>query len=157
MRARWLSLLVLVVGCASSTPDTPVPVTFEIPIQVISNVVLVAASVNGGGSAIFLVDTGASSTILTPRLLKRLEVVVPADAPRRQLTVMGGEKLDVPFIRIATIAIGDAVVKDQEVGVYEINPNAALPEGVLGGDILHRFRVTLDRPAKRMRLEPLSR
>jgi len=111
----------------------------------------------GGRSALLVVDTGASSTILTPRLLKRLEVVVPADAPRRKLTVVGGEKLDVPFIKIATIAIGEAILKDQEVGVYDINPEASLPEGLLGGDILHRFRVTLDRTAKRMRLEPLSR
>lgn len=157
MRAPWLGLLVLLPGCASSAADAPSPATIEVPIQIISNVVLVAASVNGGRSAILVVDTGASSTILTPRLLKRLEVVVPADAPRRKLTVVGGEKLDVPFIRIATIAIGAAILKDQEVGVYDINPEAALPEGLLGGDILHRFRVTLDRTAKRMRLEPLSR
>jgi len=157
MRAPWLGLLVLLPGCASAAADAPSPVIIEVPIQIISNVVLVAASVNGGRSAILVVDTGASSTILTPRLLKRLEVVVPADAPRRKLTVVGGEKLDVPFIRIATIAIGEAILKDQEVGVYDINPEAPLPEGLLGGDILHRFRVTLDRTAKRMRLEPLSR
>jgi predicted aspartyl protease len=157
MRARWLLLLVLLSGCASSAAKAPAAVTIEVPIQVISNVVLVAASVNGGRSAILIVDTGASSTILTPRLLERLAVVVPADAPRRRLMVVGGEHLDVPFIKIATIAIGDAVLKDQEVGVHNINPEAPLPEGLLGGDILHQFRVTLDRAAKRMRLEPLSR
>jgi hypothetical protein len=55
-------------------------------------------------------------------LLKRLELAIPADAPRRKLMVVGGEKLDVPFIRIATIAIGEAILKDQEVGVYDIDP-----------------------------------
>jgi predicted aspartyl protease len=158
MRAPWLGLLVLLAACASSpAADPPAPVTIEVPIQVIGNVVLVAASVNGGRTAVLVVDTGASATILTPRLLKRLELAVPADAPRRKLMVVGGEKLDVPFIRIATIAIGEAILKDQEVGVYDIDPESALPEGLLGGDILHRYRVTLDRTAKRMRLEPLSR
>jgi predicted aspartyl protease len=156
VRASWLILLVLT-GCASSPVDTRPPLAIEVPIQVIHNVVFVAASVNGGASALLLVDTGASSTILTPRLLKRLEVVVPADAPRRTFTVVGGEKLDVPFIKIATMAIGEVTLKDQEVGVYEINPEASVLDGLLGGDILHRFRVTLDRTAKRMRLEPLAR
>lgn len=157
MRSPWLGLVVLLTGCASSAADTRPPVTIEVPIQLIHNVVFVAASINGGPSALLIVDTGASSTILTPRLLKRLELVVPADAPRRKLTVVGGEKLDVPFIKIATIALGEATLKDQEVGVYDIDPEAPVLEGLLGGDILHRFRVTLDRTTKRMRLEPLRR
>ena len=156
VRAAWLGLLVLLPGCASSAVDGPLPLATDVPIQIISNVVLVGVSVNGGPTAIFIVDTGASATILTPRLLERLDVRVPADPPRK-LTVVGGEKLSVPFIKIRTIAIGEAILKDQEVGVYDINPGASLPEGLLGGDILHRFRVTLDRTARRMRLEPLAR
>ena len=100
VRAAWLGLLVLLPGCASSAVDGPRPLTTDVPIQVVSNVVLVGASVNGGPTAILIVDTGASSTILTPRLLERLDVRVPADAPRRKLTVVGGEKLNVPFIKI---------------------------------------------------------
>ena len=107
-------------------------------------------------SALLIVDTGASATILTPRLLQRLDLVVPADAPRRTLTVMGGEKLDVPFIRVTTIGIGDAVLKDREVGVWDVDPQSPILGGLLGGDILHRFRVMLDRVAKRMLLEPLG-
>lgn len=156
MRASWLSLLVLLTGCASTAADSRAPVTVEVPIQVIHNVVFVAASVNGGASALLVVDTGASSTILTPRLLKRLEIVVPAAAPRRTFTVVGGETLNVPFIKIATLAIGEVTLKDQEVGVYDINPEAPILDGLLGGDVLHRFRVTLDRTARRMRLEPLA-
>jgi len=157
VRAPWLALLLLLPGCASSATTEGAPVTFEIPIQLISNVVLVAASINGGPSALLIVDTGASATILAPRLLKRLELDVPADAPRRKLTVVGGEKLDVPFIHVASIAIGDAVLKDQEVGVYDFDPDTPVLDGLLGGDILHRFRVTLDRRAKRMVLQPLAR
>ena len=157
VRAAWLGLLVLLPGCASSAVDGPLPLATDVPIQVINNMVLVGASVNGGPTAILIVDTGASSTILTPRLLERLDVRVPADAPRRKLTVVGGEKLSVPFIKIRTIAIGEAILKDKEVGVYDINLGVSLPDGLLGGDILHRFRVTLDRTARRMRLEPLGR
>jgi predicted aspartyl protease len=156
VRTVELILALLLAGCASSPTDAPPP-PVEVPIQLMNNVVLVAASVNGGASALLIVDTGASATILTPRLLRRLELAVPADAPRRQLRVVGGEKLDVPFIRVSTIAIGGAMVKDQDVGVYDFAPDTPVLDGLLGGDVLHRFRVTLDRSARRMRLEPLAR
>jgi predicted aspartyl protease len=156
VRIAGLGLLLVLSGCASSTAPGRPPVTIQVPIQLINNVAIVAASINGGASALLIVDTGASATILTPRLLQRLDLMVPADAPRRQLTVMGGQRLDVPFIKVATIAIGDAVLKDHEVGVWDMDPQSPILGGLLGGDILHRFRVTLDRVAKRMLLEPLG-
>jgi hypothetical protein len=42
-------------------------------------------------------------------------------------------------------------------GVYEILPDEPMIDGLLGGDFLQRFRVTLDRTAKQMRLEPLGK
>lgn len=156
---RWpsLGLLVLLTGCATAAPDTRLPAAVEVPIQVIGNMTYVAATVNGGPSALLLVDTGAQSTILTPRLLKRLGVLVPPDAPRRKLRVVGGQELDVPFVKIATIRVGEATMQDQEIGVYDIDPEAPVIDGLLGGDFLHRFKMTLDRTAKQMRLEPLAR
>lgn len=156
MRWVWLGLLVVLVACASAR-DTEPPAAFEVPIQLIHNVVYVAATVNGGPSALLIVDTGASTTILTPHLLRRLGVDVPADAPRRKIRILGGQMLDVPFVKIATIRVGGATLRDHETGVYDIHPDAAVIDGLLGGDFLHRFRVTLDRTAKQMRLEPLGK
>ena len=104
-----------------------------------------------------IVDTGATSTILTPRLLSRLGMAVPADAPKRKIRVVGGQTLDVPFIRIAKVQVSAAAMNDQEVGVYDIYPDAPIIDGLLGDDFLRRFRVTLDRNARQMRLEPLRR
>jgi len=153
----WLGLIVLLSGCATAALDTRPPAPVEVAIQVIDNITLVAATVNGGPSALLIVDTGAQWTILTPRLLKRRGVVVPPDAPKRKIRVLGGQELDVPFVKIATIGVGAATLTDREDGVYEIEPSASAVDGVLGGDFLHRFRVTLDRAASRMRLEPLAR
>ena len=61
-----------------------------------------------------------------------------------------------PFVKIATLRVGETM-KDREVGVYEIDPEAPVIDGLLGGDFLQRFRVTLDRTAKQMRLAPLAR
>jgi hypothetical protein len=84
-------------------------------------------------------------------------MVVPADAPKRKIRVVGGQTLDVPFIRISTVQVSAAAMTDQEVGVYDIYPDAPIIDGLLGGDFLQRFRVTLDRSARQMRLEPLGR
>ena len=158
MRWWWLTLMVLTTSCATSAPDAPAMTAVEVPIQLVGNVALVATIVNGAsGSALMIVDTGSTSTILTPRLLSRLGMVVPADAPKRKIRVVGGQTLDVPFIRIAKVQVSTAVMNDQEVGVYDIYPDSPIIDGLLGGDFLHRFRVTLDRNAKRMRLEPMGR
>jgi len=150
--------MVLTTSCATSAPDAPAMTAVEVPIQLVGNVALVATIVNGAsGSALMIVDTGSTSTILTPRLLSRLGMVVPADAPKRKIRVVGGQTLDVPFIRIAKVQVSTAVMNDQEVGVYDIYPDSPIIDGLLGGDFLHRFRVTLDRNAKRMRLEPMGR
>jgi predicted aspartyl protease len=156
MRGPWIALVILMAGCASSVPESPPP-TVEVPIQIIENVVLVAASINGGPAALLIVDTGASATILTPRLAQRLGIVVPDDAPRRKLHVVGGQALDVPFVKNVSIKVGSATMSDQEIGVYEINPSVPILDGLLGGDFLQRYRVTLDRAARQMKLEPLRR
>jgi predicted aspartyl protease len=158
MRWYFLALMVLAAGCATSTPEPPTMATVEVPIQFIENIALVGATVNGtSGTAVMIVDTGAAATILTPRLLARLGLDVPADAPKRKIRVVGGRTLDVPFLKIAKVQVGRATMNDQEVGVYDIYPDAPIIDGLLGGDFLHRFRVTLDRNAKQMRLEPLRR
>jgi predicted aspartyl protease len=157
MRGYWLALIVLVAGCATGAPEAPKTAVVEVPVQFIQNIALVGATVNGAsGTAVLIVDSGATSTILTPRLLSRLGLVVPADAPKRKIRVVGGT-LDVPFVKIARVQVGQATMIDQEIGVYEIYPDAPIIDGLLGGDFLHRFRVTLDRSAKQMRLEPLAR
>jgi len=153
IRRLWLGPLVLLTSCVTAAPGGP-PAAVEVPIQVIRNIVYVAATVNKGPTALLVVDTGATWTILTPRLIKRLGLVVPPDAPQRKMRVVGGQVLNVPFIKIATIQVGEVTMNDQEIGVSEIGSDA---DGLLGGDFLHRFRVTLDRIAKQMQLEPLAR
>lgn len=157
---RWLLVvLLLLAGCTTAPAETPprvsLPVPTSVPIQVIDGVTLVSASINRSPSAVLIVDTGAQWTILSPLAVKRFGVVVPDNAPRRKLAVVGGQTIDVPFVRIATLRVGEAVVEDFEVGVYEIFPQTKILDGLLGSDFLHRFRVTVDKAANHMRLEPL--
>lgn len=158
---RYLLAVVLVAGCAATETATPgravLAAPIDVPIQVIQGVTLVSASVNRAPGAVMLVDTGAQWTLLSPLLARRVGLAIPADAPKRKLAVVGGQMIEVPFVKLATLRVGDAVVEDFEVGVYEIFPQTKVLDGLLGGDFLHKFRVTVDRTANRMRLEPLPR
>ena len=125
-----------------------------VPIQVVENVVLVPVTLNRSHGATFLLDTGSQHTILTPALAARLGVSVPADAPTKSLTVVGGQKITVPFVRLPLIELGSSRVQDVEVGVYIVIPDAPMIDGLLGGDVLGRYTTTLDRTARQLRLEP---
>jgi hypothetical protein len=127
-----------------------------VPIQVVGNLIVVHATVNGAVRAMLIVDAGARVTVVTPLLLARLGQPVPPHARRREVPVVGGGKRDVPFVTIGAVQVGDARVEGLEVGVYEPFPEAPEIEGILGADFLQRFRVTLDKDQRRMILAPLS-
>jgi len=141
IRRLWLGPLVLLTSCMTAAPGGP-PAAVEVPIQVIRNIVYVAATVNKGPTALLVVDTGATWTIFTPRLIKRLGLVVPPDAPQRKMRVVGGEVLNVPFIKIATIQVGEVTMDDQEIGVSEIGSGAdgLLATGSLGEELCNAIR-----------------
>jgi hypothetical protein len=128
-----------------------------IPIEIApGNAMLVHARVNGSQSALLLVDTGAGSTVIRPLLLQRLGLSVPANAPRHRVTIASGLTIEVPSVTLR-VQLGDASVENLEVGVFDVAPHAPDLDGFLGADFLQRFRVTFERTARRMILEPLPR
>jgi predicted aspartyl protease len=170
---RWLKqfLTVLLVvaallggGCATARPTagaTSPRVVLDGPtrvrIRVVQNITLVEVTLNRVHLATLIVDTGAQSTIVSPSLVKRLGVDIPNDAPRREVSVVGGDKLDMPFVKLAVLRVGDAKIEEMEVGVFEVTPSARGIHGLLGADFLHRFRLTIDPSEGVMQLEPLRR
>ncbi len=155
-RAAWVLATLLASVCLSAPAAGPAGPTV-VPIEVVGNIILVHATVNGALRAMLIVDPGASTTLITPLLMTRLGQPIPANVRRREVSVAGGQKLDVPFVTIAVVQVGDARVDGLEVGVYDAFPEAPEIDGVLGADFLRRFRVTLDKAARRMTLAPLSR
>jgi len=164
-RARALLLLaaLLGVGCETARDaggTTARRVSLDAPtrvrIRVVQNLTLVQVTLNRVHPATLVVDTGAQSTILSPSVVKRLGVAVSADAPRRQVAGVGGNKFEVPFVKLAVLRVGDARIENMEVGVYDVAPSARGIHGLLGADFLHEFRLTLDRNENLMQLEPLK-
>jgi len=130
------------------------PVT--VPIHVAGNLAVVSAVLEQRETAFLLIDSGSSATIITPVMLRLLGLAVTADAPRRELAVIGGRKIEVPFVRLSSLSVGTAVVRNIEVGVYDVAPQAPVVDGLLGGDVLQRFRATVDAGSRRLHLAPVT-
>jgi predicted aspartyl protease len=131
------------------------PRSSMIPIQVVNNVVLVPATFNGSHGATLLLDTGASYTVITPALAARLNLAPRPNTAKRSLSTAGGQKIEVPFVRLPALDIGNATLVDIEVGVYAVAPESPTIDGLLGADVLSRYRVTVDHSARQLRLDPV--
>ena len=128
-----------------------------VPIEIApGNAMLVHARLNRSQGALLLVDTGAGSTVIRPLLLERLGMSVPANAPRHRVMIPSGLTIEVPSVTLS-VQVGDASVENLEVGVFDVAPHAPDLDGFLGADFLQRFKVTFERTARRMTLEPLPR
>jgi predicted aspartyl protease len=156
--ALLVTVAALELSTACATPQ-PRPAGGEVTVQVqtFSGNTFVSVSVNDNALAtLFLVDTGATRTVVSPSYARRLGLDVPDDAPRRDVTIAGGSKLSVPFVRARSVAVGAARVPDLLIGVYDIFPNAPVVDGLLGTDFLGRYRVTFDPTQRTMHLAPTS-
>jgi aspartyl protease len=129
------------------------PAGTVIPIQIVNNLILVPATLNHTQRATLILDTGATRSLLTPAMATRLGISPPADAPRRSVHLVGGQKIDVPFANLSALQVGDAVVENLEVGIHLVQPGALIVDGLLGGDFLGRFKMIVDRSARQLQFE----
>ena len=124
-----------------------------VPIRKVGNAMFLTARANDQHAATLLLDTGATSTILTPALATRLGIAPGPGARRRTFNVAGGGSFSVPIVRLAALRIGDYVVEELDVGVYNMLPHATNVDGVLGNDFLQHFRVLVDGDQRALILE----
>jgi len=140
---------------ASSPAIALVPASgVKVPIQILEDLIFVPVMLNRSHGATFLLDTGAQYTVLTPALAGRLGIPVAPDAPTKTVAVVGGQKITIPFVRLSLLELGTSRIEDIEVGVYAVAPESTFLDGILGGDILGRFAMTLDRTARQLLLAP---
>jgi hypothetical protein len=180
-RARRALVLVTIValftGCNRSEPPAPVarPVVpgtqlpvFEkscapqpgpasvVPIRVVGRAAIVAnVCIGGDGPFPFLVDTGASTTLVDSSLAARLHLAL-ADGPRT-VSSFTCER-EVSFAAVSRWSVGDMTLLPQTVEVGTVR-SPALPnlDGALGSDTLSSFgAVRIDYRRQTLTLGPQS-
>ncbi len=131
----------------------PTARTTTVPIRLAGTLTLVSVVVNGV-TATLLLDTGATLTVLNPTFARRAAIEVPTDAPKMTGVVVGGQRYAVPFVKVGAMAVGDVTVESIDVGIFEGLGHLPGVDGLLGGNFLSHFKVTIDRTGRRLTLEP---
>lgn len=124
----------------------------SVPIEVAGKIILVPVEINGFPPMPFILDTGASVTVLQPATAQRMGVAIPPKAPTVDLMVVGGRTVSIPLARVKTVKVGQIVVEDMDLGIFESHPDIPELAGLLGGDFLDHFNVSVDRQARRLTL-----
>src|SRR5262249_41220794 len=117
------------------------------------SILVVPVTINEQHKTRLILDTGATKTILSPTLVRRLSLQVPEDAIQVRVSGISGEPVTVSLTRVRALTVGEATVEDLYVGVHAVPQLPHGVEGLLGADVLHHFRVSVDRGTERLRLE----
>jgi hypothetical protein len=115
-----------------------------------TSLVVVPVMVNDQGPFRFLLDTGASNTILSKKVGDRLKL---RGGKPHLLTTAGGQ-VEVTLRYIRTLQVGDARLKELEIAVSDFGLLQELQvDGILGADYLRRFIVHIDYEKQTVELE----
>jgi predicted aspartyl protease len=128
-----------------TVPDPEVPPTAEIKPEDFVYVastrpdrigrVMAPVFVNGVGPFAFVVDTGASSSVISPRVVARLKLV-PDPARAKLLRGITGSEV-VPTVAVESITAGEIVLPKSELPVVEPRVFADA-DGIFGADAFAR-------------------
>lgn len=101
---------------------------------------MASVRLNDSRTVEFLVDTGASSCVISPQVAEALGIEPGPRAESVTMQVVGGRTTG-PIIKLASVRVGDAEAEDVIAIVNPISPGI---DGLLGNSFLGRFTVTLD-------------
>ena len=110
---------------------------------------VVLARVNGSTQVNLLVDTGASSTVLSPGAVQRLGLATRNTPPVILQTANG--KVQAEWVEVYELEVGGRRAGPLRVVVHEAVPKA---DGLLGMDFLGRFRVEIETAGPGLVLTP---
>ena len=125
---------------------------YEFPIQPFYGLLIAEAYVNDEGPYRFLVDTGATSTVLSNALLDHLKITPIATATVK--CVGGSGKTATKLCKASKLKIGELEILNLPVASFDNQIFAGLIDGVLGTVDLADFVISLDYPDKRIVLTP---
>jgi len=132
-------------------PQTCVPLRLARPDHPI---ILVDVLINAMETYQFMLDTGASQTIVSPRLAQRMGM---PDAQADSLIGVGGvTQSSVGTLR--SLSVGEASLKNSKVIVADIFSQLGQAlgdamDGILGFNFLSRFKVVIDYPNQKLGFE----
>ncbi len=147
----WLTLL-FSLFCSSPAHAKPIPIAFER----ISGLIVVQARVNQGAPATFIVDTGASISLVSHAFVRQRQL--KSISRKVHLSVVGSNKAQaVTLVQLDRFAVGNVVINNQQAIVQNLDAIEQLLQrplaGVIGASFLQHYRVVIDYPRRILLLE----
>ena len=127
------------------------PKGFEVKIERSHDTWGTEVVLNGRVNRKFMIDTGASSCLMDWGTAKELEITIDENTPFFPSTTASGIILE-PYVMLRSMRVGDAELENVEISIYDM-PGGG---GLLGGNFLNNFRVTIDSVDEKMTLHPLQ-
>lgn len=129
----------------------------KIPFELMNNLIYVRARVNNSEPLWFILDTGASVTILNERVAKGLGL----RALRRERGTGTGGAIEVGMIDGVTLSMPGVAVSGQTVGAFPLDQFAPIAGrsvgGIIGYDFIKEFVLEIDHGANQLNLyEPAN-
>jgi predicted aspartyl protease len=119
-----------------------------------SNLIVIDVVLDGETKP-FLVDTGASNTVIDKRAVDQSAVEGVGQAVGSEACGAGGS-LEAAMTTVKSLALGDVTLSDLRVAGIDLDginqKIGAEIAGILGFDVLSRFKVTIDYRAKKLTL-----
>ena len=115
-----------------------------------------------GKEANFLIDTGASRSVFDPKTIATFIDDIQFEKKEGMTAGVGSSDLESSTFVIDTFSLGDLEIHDYEAvaldleNIHEMYDKLGLPhiDGILGGDLLRRYRAVVNYKAKKLRLTP---
>ena len=102
--------------------------------------IMVDVKINGSTNANLLLDTGADTTMINPRVLVAAGASLARPVGTTRVTGVAGSD-SVNFVTIESLEVGEARAGRMHVASYDV---AGAGDGLLGRDFLDRFSVNID-------------
>lgn len=131
-------------------PKLP-PVKASIPMEKHGQVVIIEAMLNGKTAAKFVVDTGASYTMISSAVAKELDIDV-TQAQRTMPFQTANGMIQAPLTNLESITVGGLEIKNLTAAVHDAVPDPHVA-GLLGLNFLSNFRMDIDTQKGLLHLE----
>lgn len=115
--------------------------------------ILIEVSINDQGPFSFVLDTGATMSVLSPETAHKLGL----DSGREDTAYAAGGQVQVSLIELKSLRVGGTEVKNLKAAIMDLtNLKKVIGDidGVIGYSFLSKFRVVINYPEKMISFEP---
>ena len=115
-----------------------------------------------GKEASFLIDTGASRSVFDPKTISSFIENIQFERKEGMSAGVGSSDLESATFVIDSLTLGSLEITDYEAvaldleNIHEMYAKLGLPQidGILGGDLLKRYKAVINYKSKKVRLTP---